>query len=244
MNVAETTAYKSWQEKCDPVFQPQLRQPDYDQTEELAGGFTVISRAYGDQVGNYRILASENELQNGEGRVIYTWRNLNIDGAFCYLFRHANGNSYLVFRRDLYGYSVYELESGREMHYIPSQAYPEDEEEFQETFIWTDAHYDPQSNLLAVGGCFWAAPSSVIVLDFSHPLQEQPVEQWFDTRKIVDPEWEIYEDVDFAGWGQGELLLSVLPAEGGKNAEIRLPVSQLGEKLKAVSRLDISSKIL
>lgn len=63
----------------------------------------------------------------------------------------------MVFRRDLYGYSVYEVESGREMHYIPSQA---------GTFIWTDANYDFQSNLLAVEGCFWASTYSVIVLDF------------------------------------------------------------------------------
>lgn len=232
MNAIETAVYKEWQEKCSPVFQPQLRKPNYDRTTEFTGGFTAISRAYEGKADNYRVLASENELRDGEGRVIYTWRNLNIDGEFCELFLHANGRHYLVFRRDLYGYSVYEVESGREMHYIPSQAYPEDEQSIQETFIWTDAHYDPQSSLLAVGGCIWAAPSSVIVLDFSDPLREQPAETWFDTHEIIAPEWEDYDDIDFAGWEAGELILSTLPVEKGKDESIRLPVERLKEKLK------------
>lgn len=231
MNAIETAAYKEWQEKCTPVFQSQLRKPDYDRTTEFTGGFTAISRAYEGKV-DYRVLASENELRDGEGRVIYTWRNLNIDGAFCELFLHANGRHYLVFRRDLYGYSVYEVESGREMHYIPSQAYPEDEQRFRETFIWTGAHYDPQSSLLAVGGCIWAAPSSVIVLDFSDPLREQPAETWFDIHEIVDPEWEDYDDVDFAGWEAGELILRAYSVEKREYESVRLSVEQLKEKLK------------
>lgn len=226
MNAAETAVYKEWQEKCAPIFQAQFRDPDYDRTEELIEGYTVISRAYQGQVEEYRILASENELRDDQGRVVYTWRNLDIDGTFCELFRHANGSHYLVFRRDLYGYSVYEVESGREMHYIPSQAYPEDKQVFQETFIWTDAHYDPQSNLLAAGGCFWAAPSSVVVLDFTDPLREQPTETWLDIRKIVDPEWEVYEEMDFAGWETGELILSALSTEE-ESVSVRLSMERL-----------------
>lgn len=213
------------------VFQPQFRQPHYDRTVELAEGFTASSRVYEGLVENFRILASENELRDGS-RVIYTWRNLNIDGAFCYLFRHANGSHYLVFRRGLYGYSVYEVESGREMHYIPSQAYPGDGEKFQETFIWTDAHYDPQSSLLAVDGCFWAAPSSVIVLDFADPLREQPAETWFDAHEIVDSEWETYEDFNFDGWRLEELVLRASHVENKKYESISLSVAQLRERLR------------
>ena len=147
------------------------------------------------------------------------------DGEFAALFRHANGLRYLVFRIDLYGYGVVELESGRELHYIPAASYPEEGETFQETFIWTGADYDPQSNLLAVDGCYWACPASTMVLDFSDPLAEQPVERWFDIRDIIDPDDMTYEDIELVGWKNGVLCLK----GDGQSSEIRLTAKELKE---------------
>ena len=50
----------------------------------------------------------------------YAWRNLDTDAEFCSLFHHRNRNHYLIFRTELYGYSVLEVESGQKMHYIPA----------------------------------------------------------------------------------------------------------------------------
>lgn len=38
------------------------------------------------------------------------WRNLDTDAKFCSMFRHRGGNHYLIFRTELYGYSVLEME--------------------------------------------------------------------------------------------------------------------------------------
>lgn len=225
MNRVDTAEYKAWQEKCSVVFDCRFRSPSYDRTEALDEGFTVISTAYEKTVEVYRIQASENELRDSGGQVLFTWRNLNTDGAFCYLFRHVNGCRYLIFRRDLYGYSVYELESGRELHYIPFR---------EETFIWTGAHYDPASGLLAVEGCIWAAPFSVIVLDFTAPLREQPEETWLDVHEIVDPEWMIYEDISYVGWGGKALELKAFHGEKGKYENLTLPTEQLRERVSAM----------
>jgi len=233
MNRVDMAEYRAWQEKCSVVFAPQFRSSDYDKIETLEEGFTVISTAYEKIVEVYRVLASENELRDSGGQVVYTWRNLNIDGAFCHLFRHENGCRYLVFRRDLYGYSVYELESGREFHYIPSQ---------RETFIWTDAHYDPASGLLAVAGCFWAAPFSVIVLDFTDPLQKRPEESWLDVHEIVDPEWIIYEDIDYVGWNGDMLELRALHGETGKYENLSLSAQTLREKVNAMQVSDCKTQ--
>ena len=144
--------------------------------------------------GDLHLCGSESELLDNEGKVRYVWRNLDTDGEFCSLFRHRNGKYYLIFRTELYGYSVLEVESGQEMHYVPACVHPEEGQKAEEVFIWTGADYDPGADLLAVTGCIWACPYSTIVLDFSCPLQPQPPEHWLDLRHIVDPDNTRFDD--------------------------------------------------
>lgn len=73
-----------------------------------------------------RLCNDMTELLDKEGKVRYAWRNLDTDGEFCSLFRRCNGNHYLIFRTELYGYIVLEVESGQEMHYIPACVHPEE----------------------------------------------------------------------------------------------------------------------
>ena len=94
------------------------RKADFPQQDEqfpLTDGYSVRSKAYCHD-GDLYLNGSENELLDKEGRVRYAWRNLDTDGEFCSLFRHRNGKHYLIFRTELYGYSVLEVESGQEMH--------------------------------------------------------------------------------------------------------------------------------
>ena len=123
-------------------------------------------------IGNLHLCGSESELLDNEDKVRYAWRNLDTDGEFCSLFRHHNGKHYLIFRTELYGYSVLEVESGQEMHYVPACVHPEEGQKAEEVFIWTSADYDPHTDLLAVIGCIWACPYSTIVLDF--PAHSSP----------------------------------------------------------------------
>ena len=226
MNAVNSKPYQEWHAKCQTLFKPEYRFPSWDRTEKLADGFSVRFQVYHGEIDGRNLLyVSENTLFDKEDKAVFTWRNLDVDGEFASLLCHANGRHYLVFRIDLYGYGVVELESGRELHYIPAAAYPEEGETFRETFIWTGADYDPQSSLLAVDGCYWACPASTMVLDFSDPLAEQPAERWFDVRDIIDPDYDIYEDIELVSWENGVLCLR---GDGEANA-IRLTAKELKE---------------
>ena len=155
-------------------------------------------------------MMSENELLNSAREIIYTWRNLDSGCGAVSLFHHANGRHYLIFCTEMYGYSVLEIESGRDFHYIPSQAHPQRAEDFDETFIWCDASYHSKNNLLAVDGCFWACPYSVLLVDFTDPLREQPAESWIDIHTELDPDYERYGHLDFDHWDEnGDLHLKI-----------------------------------
>ena len=226
MNISHTGRYKAWREEQNFLFAPEYRDPQADVATEFEDGFSVRTRIY--KSGDRQFwMASENQLLDGRGNVRYTWRNLDTDGEFCTLFRHQNGRHYLVFRIELYGYSVYEVESGRELHYVPSQVHPQQGQEAREVFIWTGADYDPESSLLAVTGCIWACPYSTVVLDFSQPLQEQPAQRWLDIQRLIDPGYSVYNDIEFVRWERGALLLRGDAISANRWEEIRLPVQQL-----------------
>lgn len=230
MNIAYTEKYTAWRQKCSEIFTPEhLVQPG--KTEQLTDGFSVRSKFYAKEASG-RLTASENDLMDRSGQIIYTWRNLDMDGEFFTLFSHSNGNHYLVFRTELYGYSVLEVESGKELHYVPSTAHPEEEKKFQETFIWTDVHYHPKANMLAVEGCYWACPNSVLLLDFSDPLREQLTEQWLEFHKIDGYDYDVYDSFDFDHWDEnGDLWLEAFNIEKDKNEVLRIPLNQLKEWL-------------
>ena len=215
---------------CLSLFTSEHRHPEFDYTEESAEGFSVGFQVYSGKIGFLNMQMSENTLYGKDGRALFFWRNTDDDGEFAALIHHSNGKHYLVFRFDLYGYGVLDLENLQDMRCIPPQSFPAVREDFKETFIWTDVHYDPKSDLLAVSGCYWACPYSVAVVDFADPLRSQPVERWLDVRSIIDPNYEIYDDIDFDRWEDGILYLK----GEGEPSDIRLTVKQLRETLKGL----------
>ena len=119
----------------------------------------------------------------------------------------------------------------QELHYVPSQVYPREQEKFEEVFIWTSVNYDPSNDLLAVSGCIWAAPFSTIVLDFSHPLQVEPAERWLDIRTLIDPDYDLYGDIEFVRWEDSALILRGSDVEDGAWREVTVPIEQLQQSL-------------
>lgn len=228
--------YLAWAEKVGSIFRPECRAECGGKKENmrrLEDGLSVTTCYYKGKVEGYGVHACENVLKDSKGKCLYTWRNLNDSCDLIYFFRHANGRRYLIFRRDLYGYSILELETMRELHYIPQVSYPAEGEKFYETFIWTDCHYSLENNLLAVGGCYWAAPVSVIVLDFTNPMEEHGWENWLELEKLIDPEYEIYEDITFSAWDLEKNVLEVTAyhCDRGMKETICLPVRKLRDML-------------
>ena len=120
--------------------------------------------------GNY--CGSDNTILR-EGNRIYSFKNFEDQMEFCKFIHHANGNDYLLFRRDLYGYSVLNLNTLKDFHYYPrcSLGNSVDNKHFEETFIWTNMLYNPNNNLLVGYGCYWACPMELALVDFSNPFK-------------------------------------------------------------------------
>ncbi len=213
------------------VFRPEYLCP---RTEKIKlntepGAFILKVRDYNDKNQNNPQRGSECELQGQRGEVFYRWYNIDNNAEFYRLIEHSDGNDYLIFRQDLYGYSVLNLQTMQDLHYIPAQSFPYGKEDFAETFIWMDAYYEPQSSLLAIPGCFWARPYSVAVLDFSQPLKAN--EAWLDIHLLVDANYDIYDNIDFAGWTDGTLVLTGVNCRTNTADTMAVPINKLRNAL-------------
>ena len=233
MNVYHTPQYQAYRQECAFVFSEEHRSSLPGKTELLSEGYSVRTDYYTGQ-GRYQLHAARHRLLDIGDRVVYTWDNINDDGEFYRLIPHANGNHYLVFREDLYGYSVLEVETGRTMHYIPEKSWPLDGRQGKETFIWTNVAYDAATSLLAVWGCYWACPNGTLLLDFSDPLEEQDWKRWLDVQDVVDPDLDIYDDIDLERFGEdGLIYFRTSSAEDGARGELTLPTEQVLDLVRA-----------
>ncbi|MCL2678482.1 MAG: hypothetical protein FWE85_05460 [Clostridiales bacterium] len=156
---------------------------------------------------------SQNEIINSSGDILYSYSSVDSSAGFCKVFAHSNGKEYAVFSRELYGYSVLDLSSMQDFHYIPAESFAPFGEMHGETFIWCDVHYNRQNNLLAVEGCFWAYPYSVLLVDFTNPMQDAPQ---IDVNGFINKDPDDYVGIDFAAWDNTDLVLSVYGEDGVK----------------------------
>ena len=236
MNVYHTPQYQSFRREHAFLFSEDCLCQRPGKEPELPQGWTVCTSRY--QGGVCR--AARHQLLDSGGQVVYTWDNINDDGEFYQLLPHVNGNHYLVFREDLYGYSVLEVETGRTMHYIPEKSWPLDGRQGEETFIWTNVAYDAATNLLAVGGCYWACPNSMVFLDFSDPLSEQDCGCWVEMHEIMDPDYDLFDDIDMINWNvRGWTCFECTSATDTGRTEELVPQEKI---LDAVRRKKLTDK--
>ncbi len=180
-----------------------------DETEnyELSDGFSVECIIYinEEQKENY-IVESVNKvtLKNAD-KVIYEYYCFyDHSVTFKEIIHHKNGHRYYPFHVDLYGISFLDVDTLEVYNYIPEGYEHKEEYMCGESFIITDVHYDIESNLIAYGGCYWAAPYEVMVGDFSDPLNFNP--HLISLHDILDPEWN-YDDIDFKEWKNNRLYV-------------------------------------
>lgn len=154
-NAAQSSEYRAIQQATQPLFSPQNR------TEQCVLTFptqhTLHINSYAGEAGGRNLSGCLCRLCDSAGSTVTQWQSLDDSAAFYQYIAHSNGRNYLLFRQDLYGYSVLDFATGEIMQYLPRAAL-----EGTETFIWTEAHYNPANDMLAVGGCYWAAPYSLL----------------------------------------------------------------------------------
>ncbi|MBE6843797.1 MAG: hypothetical protein E7510_13365 [Ruminococcus sp.] len=118
---------------------------------------------------------------------------------------HSNGHRYYPFHISLYGISYIDIETFEVFNYIP-RGYDNDYGAPNgESFIVTDVHYDPCTNLIAYGGCYWAGLSDVMVGDFTDPMNFNP--RLCSVQDIIDIDSEYCCDIDFEKWDSGGLYI-------------------------------------
>ena len=104
------------------------------QTINLSGGYEIVKDAY--RLGATSFSGGEYMLFDTHKTQIKSWRCIDDRAEFFSLIRRANGKFYLVFRQDLYGYSVLDLASAQIMRFVPDAWL-----DGKESFIWDGVHY-------------------------------------------------------------------------------------------------------
>lgn len=176
---------------------------------ELSDGFSLEISIYEEEQQNKGhtvfISAHKVTLKNADKTVYEYYCFYDHIKPFTEIIHHKNGHRYYAFHVDLYGISFLDVDTLEVYNYIPDGYKHDDDRMCGESFIITDVHYDKESNLIAYGGCYWAAPYEVMVGDFSNPLDFNP--HLISLRDISDPEYN-YEDIDFKEWKHNRLYVS------------------------------------
>jgi len=164
-NAAYTEEYRQYWSNCQPLFSPEhLKECE---KRRLSDEYCVHISEYSGNVGKWNLRGSACSLVDSGEKVVANWHSID-DRVFYKIIQHSDGKEYLIFRQDLYGYSVLDIASGARMQFFPEASL-----KGGETFIWTDIAYSPETNTLAAIGCYWACPFSVHLVTFEKPMSER-----------------------------------------------------------------------
>jgi len=174
-NVAYTQEYKQYRDSFEWVFE---NSGEHEESIVLGDG------EYRAEVFNHTKKRIKNNIEqhlcaaliivyDKNGNEITRIKEIDEDLVFINLIHHQNGRKYLIYRQELYGYSVMDVESGQTVDFIPKSSFiPIGGTEIEmETFIWCDSKYCKANNLLVVYGCYWACPVLFEFYDFSNPME-------------------------------------------------------------------------
>lgn len=209
MNYYGSEKYKENMKKLDEQLFSRIRFDRPEREKDLESGYLVRYYYYEDKENckpGYAPAAGEICRLLKDNKLLFEWKNTDGNSRMACITHHADGNTYFVFDEDLYGYSVLNLDSLQCMHFIPAESYETCPDAFRETFIWCECHYNPENNLLAVNGCFWACPGDVIVLDFKNPMIAVESKDWSSVYGECGCDDSKPDNIDFDSWDKDTLV--------------------------------------
>ena len=200
INVAYNSKYQEYRKKYNYIFDEKYLIEIV--THKLTDELSIDIYRYEDKAADlyYHAHCELAQLKQG-GEIIYSTRDI-YSNSFYNLIDHQNGRQYLIFRIDLYGYSVLDLSTLKDYHYVPTEILNDGE-----AFIWTGVHYNRNTNLLVAEGCYWACPSGLCVLDFSNPASLPYPE--YDLNQYLH--YDDFEEMEFGGWDDKDHLIVRFP---------------------------------
>ena len=245
-NAVNSAQYQARIKQAEALFEEQNF--TQRQTINLGGGYEIVKDAYrlgavNFSGGKYTLfgapqIISWRCIDDGNGscvahlksRAIISWRCIDDRAEFFSLIRHADGKFYLVFRQDLYGYSVLDLASAQIMRFVPDAWL-----DGKESFIWDGVHYLRGWDALAASGCYWGAPNGVHLVSFAEPMSEE--QRYVDVLDCMQGGYDIYEQADFAGFEGNELSLKCFHADTLRYENIKISRERYREWMCESKRL-------
>ena len=181
-------------------------------SNDLENGYIVQWDSYGEcQRAKNSVLYTNTFIQRcrflHKGTILFEYDSIYDMGHVSAIIKHQNGKNYFLFKTDLYGLNVYDMESKEIFYYMPEGYQHSYQQIYGESFIIISIHYDENTNLIAYEGCYWGGTSDVMVGDFSNPMNFNPILK--SIHEMIDPEYECYDDIDFDKWEDGKLYVTV-----------------------------------
>ena len=194
-NIAYTAEYQKQRAEWDYLFQDEYLSNNIANSPVFAEGrYKVTFKNYFDPNGTpyakYGVLMT---VYNEQGEKLFEQKNCHYK-RFCSYVKHENGNEYLLFAIDLYGYSCLNLTTLDVYHYMPEEVLAGGE-----TFIWTNVVYSG-TDKIAVEGCYWACDHEFEIYDFSEP-EELPYKQLVK-HEDLEPEYDNW--LNPSGWATSD----------------------------------------
>lgn len=199
------------------------------ESTELPDGYVLETAVYDDIEDEVFRAALVKCTLKHNGETVYEYlSDYSHPREFKEFIQHSNGHKYYPFHVDLYGLSFLELDTRRVFNYVPEGYQHDSEYPLGESFIITDLHYDINTDYIAFGGCFWAGTYDVMVMKLPNPLDFEM--KMVGIHDIVEPDWDIYDDIDFLEW-QGDKLLVTANGEKDK-VEFAVEIAEIEKRLK------------
>lgn len=210
-NIAYRKSYIDGFEKyCNEVFSEGV----YEEycTVQAGHGYTLKYRLCTKYVTDIKVKeCSEYELYSPDGRKIFSY---NAPESTLHTVTEINGTLYYIYNDNLYGYNVLQLSDMAEYRYFPKAsdsfgAYPV-RQDYDETFIWTELFYNPDNNILAVHGCYWASPYEVML--YHIPDIMKPFDAIGCPREFSGYQYYDTADKEPVIWNKNELIINYCEA--------------------------------
>ena len=232
-NVAFSAEYaQKYEQQSQILFRDENRRSKEEGC--FANGYFLLCESYEGELDGEHRLAARYSLFTPNHDLVLSYDCLDNDHPLSEMITHNNGSVYYLFRRDRFGFSVFNLNTLREHRYYSDEAFAKNSD-----FIWCGAEYYPDRDTIFVVGHMPDAPFEIYEFDFSEPMTcvafvpEDALILTLPTTDFAD-EMEDFRD-EYINWGEEDIYGSALLASFEDIAEWFAFVDTLGSRKTAPS---------
>lgn len=232
-NVAFSPEYaERYQKQSEILFQEKNRLSKEEGC--FANGYFLLCEGFGGEIDGEERLAARFSLFTPNHELILSYDCLDNSHPLCEMITHRNGSVYYVFRRDRFGFSIFNLNTLAEHRYYSEEAFKTGSD-----FIWCGAEYYPERDTIFVVGQMPGAPFEVYEFDFSEPMTciaHIPDDALILTLPVPEfaDEMEDFRD-EYINWGEENIYGSALLGSFEDIAEWFTFIDTLGSRKTAPS---------